>query len=119
MNQLQEVFNKVVTHLLTQKKQCVDAKGECVYRGKSGARCAVGCLIKDEFYSEDLEHNGVHSKIVSTALAQSGIDILNDSDLYCLLGHLQEIHDAGEHCDWEEELRALAIASGLEFGGIK
>jgi hypothetical protein len=54
MNML-EVFNKVEAHLLAQGVRSMKYLDMCAYRGAGGLRCAVGCLIKDEFYHESLE----------------------------------------------------------------
>lgn len=49
----QEVFTKVATHLLKQGRRALFAEKNgfrsCAYRGDNGTKCAVGCLIKDEF----------------------------------------------------------------------
>jgi hypothetical protein len=51
---LQETFDKVCVHLLTQLQKSVflDSNGSmaCAYRGPNGLKCAVGCLIPDELY---------------------------------------------------------------------
>lgn len=59
----QDIFNKVVTHLLTQNEMSVayrasgdpNIKGMCAYRGKDGLKCAVGCLIEDDEYLPIME----------------------------------------------------------------
>ena len=56
---LTDVFNKVVTHLLIQGKTSAEYGGNCRYRtfreDDTTLKCAVGCLISDSVYSEDLE----------------------------------------------------------------
>lgn len=57
----QEIFNKVVTHLITQGKPAEDSVGQCSYRTpdpedrSKTLMCAVGCLLSDDEYSEDIE----------------------------------------------------------------
>lgn len=51
---MQEVFNKVVRHLLTQKQKA-RVGTTCMYKTPEGLKCAVGCLIPDELYSQDIE----------------------------------------------------------------
>lgn len=52
----QEIFDTVVTHLFTQRKQAMDKRTDaCVYRARGGLKCAVGCLIPDKLYHRCLE----------------------------------------------------------------
>ena len=47
-NEMQTVFDRVATHLLTQNAQSLDiVDGECLYRGEDGKMCAAGCLLTD------------------------------------------------------------------------
>lgn len=68
----QEVFDKVVNHLLTQNQKSIDESSQCMYRGINGLMCAVGCLIPDEFYNKDLELKAADSIMVKEALSKSG-----------------------------------------------
>lgn len=61
---LQTSFNHVCLGLINAPQPSVyyDAVLEsdnCKYRGEQGTKCAVGHLIPDEFYSEDMEGLGV------------------------------------------------------------
>ena len=48
---LQEVFDRVASHLLTQSARSLLPDGSgCAYRGANGRMCAVGCLIADYEY---------------------------------------------------------------------
>ncbi len=49
------------------------ADDTCAYRSPDGKKCAVGILIKDEFYGPDLEGALVSSGCVLDALCMSGI----------------------------------------------
>ena len=96
MNQ-QEVFVKVANHLMAQKKTSTRS-GWCAYRGYDGLMCAVGCLIKDEHYSIELESRGVGCGSVRKALEASGIP---DTPVYYkLLSALQDIHDSVAPARW-------------------
>ncbi len=86
-----EIFDKVKTHLLTQNTRSVLPSGACAYRGTNGTMCAVGCLLKDEHYSEELESRPVRSQSVLVALNNSGI-VLDDLGL-SMLYELQRVHD--------------------------
>lgn len=58
----QEIFDKVVMHLFTQKRQA-GIHGKCYYRMTDQfgniLKCAIGCFIDDEDYTEDLESKPV------------------------------------------------------------
>ena len=55
MRTAQELFNEVVSHLRKQKKQSLSQHGYCMYRGEDGLKCAIGHLIPDERYHNDME----------------------------------------------------------------
>lgn len=76
----QETFDKVATHLITQRAASRDYSG-CRYRGPDGLKCAVGCLITDEYY-----HPGIEGLTVDS------LDFFEKSDIK-LLEDLQCVHD--------------------------
>lgn len=111
----QEVFDKVATHLLTQKKRSIDSKKGCLYRGPDGLKCAVGCLIPDEEYDPVME-------VGITALL-TGLDYLIGKPVVSslrehltLLTDLQLIHDAHEPLVWKEQLKKTARHFSLNAG---
>lgn len=116
----QEVFNTVVNHL---RKQGCKAKGHslseyedneiCAYRGMGGNKCAVGCLIKDEFYSPSLEGKAIGHYEVKDAVRKSIGDF--DSKTEWVLGKLQSIHDVQKPEDWEEDFVDAAEFFKLEM----
>lgn len=126
MNQ-QEIFNKVVTHLAQQGVQSIDINtrtdeyaGDCAYRGDNGAKCAVGCLILDQFYRPEIEGEFVTSVEVRNCLVES--EVLEKShteeqldDKLNLLGSLQRIHDANSPHSWKKAFTELAQKHGLEM----
>ncbi len=98
----QEVFDKVVEHLLTQNARSCAADQTCAYRGERGLMCAAGCLIPDDQYDESME----------------GIDWLklDLSDAHRdLIDNLQSVHDGIEVAYWKEHLRDVARDHKLEF----
>lgn len=114
---MQQIFDKVVTHLRTQKIPSIEA-GDCLYRGPNGLKCAVGALITDEAYKDSLEDLPVREKLVMEALVNSGVlyeECLKhdsvESDKIDLLADLQHLHDTcmfdGEEY-FEEELLKVA-----------
>lgn len=98
----QEIFDKVVTHLFTQKVKCVDDKGRCVYRF-NGLSCAAGCLIPDEEYNPSLEGTSINFLINDGTVLQN---YKNNSEI---IKKLQKIHDFMETNDKNEfDLKLLS-----------
>jgi len=105
MNAL-EIFNTVKTHLLQQNSQSLlenPNRKVCAYRGTEGRMCAVGCLIKDEYYDSGLERKRVRHPDVRKALGSSGISI-DDIMTRDLLFDLQAVHDTIPVSHWEVAL---------------
>lgn len=115
MSEEQKVFNRVARHLLRQGRRSVldSAVNGCAYQGKGGLKCAVGCLIKDEFYSLGIEGRAADYPYVLKALRRSGVGC--DS---ALLRDLQGIHDKVKPYRWPGALRALARCYGLNTSKV-
>ena len=103
----QQIFDKVATHLLTQGAKSMMGD-TCRYRGSNGAKCAVGCLIKDDHYDPILELRSSRSELVKEALIKSKVDIHTE-----LLVKLQYIHDHMQCVAWDSELQNLAKTYNL------
>lgn len=123
-NNMQKIFTKVATHMLTQMKRAETATGVCAYRGANGLMCAVGCLIPDELYSEDLERKSVlpllhyiekHNPHQVEAFVAVGINRSNAP----LLVRLQTIHDRFAARLWQDELTKAAKDFNLEMPNVK
>lgn len=114
----QEVFNKVVTHLSNQgeKAMFTDRHEEeiCKYR-LDNLKCAIGCLIQDEFYSPKLESHTVFSDLIKEALRKSGVDA--GIDLF-LLNRMQNIHDCSPIYRWPKDLKDLGKRYNLDVSLI-
>jgi hypothetical protein len=135
----QEVFNQVYEHLLDQGEVCTGPEG-CAYRGRDGNKpngksCAIGCLIADEHYSEDLESLTPQDIRIVEALKASGIvvDVLEtDSSNHggnkdgevqyysrtkspdvMFLWELQDIHDNTDPGYWQTKLKQFANEQAL------
>lgn len=111
---LQEVFDISARHLLTQMKKSeihTHFGTSCAYRGPEGRMCAVGPLIKDEFFSESLNATTVLSSCVEEALLDSGVpkEVLTSG----LLMNLQQVHDLHEPYDWKHYLKNVAKVYNL------
>lgn len=116
MMTLLEVFEKVRFHLLTQKSKSHVAPGLCVYRGSNGSKCAVGCLIKDEFYNPSFEGKACNHVTIVNALVASEVESYDKQMLRMLL-NLQDIHDNFDPEHWERLLTDFynAFFSSGEF----
>lgn len=114
---LQDIFNQVRNHLLKQNQKSTlqkpDRTSPCyAYRGKNGTMCAVGCLIADEEYKLEMDHQSLTS---IGMLQQIGLFPLLDNKKYNLLSCLQWLHDSYEPNKWEEKLLEVAIEFDLEW----
>lgn len=117
MPTLQETFDRVAKHLLTQNQKCADPEDStrCLYRGPNGLQCAAGCLIPEEMYREELENAPVDSKDyrgeqfspVGVILESLGYDT-------AFVQRLQDIHDTQCVSSWKDALECLAIEFGLD-----
>lgn len=107
----QEIFNTVVTHLRRQGVPA-EVEGNCGYRAQESDKspilmCAVGCLIKDEFYYEGLEGCCAYEQSVLEAVSLS-LDTDIDEDKQKLLTKLQQCHDVYEPYEWEDKFKQIA-----------
>lgn len=121
----QQIFDKVAAHLIKQNEpsrgvdQC---RYRCLYRGPNGKSCAVGCLIKDEYYSAALEGKGIRRPAVQEAVKMS-LDMTTRDffNVERLLSELQRVHDIAVFgCNdyasyWPKSLQKVATEFGLTF----
>jgi hypothetical protein len=113
MTTKQEVFTRVATHLLKQNAKSVASKSSrsCRYRGTNGLRCAIGALILDEAYSDDLEGHCASSDQVTEALRLSGVTRISNS----FLDTLQDVHDDHAPAVWRARLEIVAHEHKLKM----
>ena len=118
----QEIFDTVATHLLTQnaKALALGTKTVCRYRGAGGYKCAVGCLIPDELYSDSIEGGGVSGWAVQEVLVAANVITREETrgprlatDRLALLSELQIVHDTKFAENWKRALRGVADRFGL------
>lgn len=89
----QEIFDRVIAHLRKQGEPAFDDEGDCLYRTEINGRvlmCAVGCLIADEHYSENLEGKTIHDDVEVSEAVEASIGKVGS---WRLLGALQFAHD--------------------------
>ena len=108
----QAVFDKVVKHLLTQKRRSYGERG-CAYRSEDGAMCAVGCLISDKTYELGIEGQSSWDVRVLAALNSSGIP--THGAMKSLLRNLQVLHDRIAVIHWKTHLKNLAKQHNLTW----
>jgi hypothetical protein len=104
-----DVFNYVKQHLLNQNEKSVDPWSlSCYYRAQKEdgkvLMCAVGCLIDDNYYSDEFENSSPGDLRVKKAIESS---ITNWNYNVSLLSELQNIHDEYEPDNWSLKLEYL------------
>lgn len=110
----QEIFDRVVNHLLTQNKRAVDytlGYPKCMYRTNEGLKCAVGCLIPDDAYDPRMEGYGIRQLYTFGAF----LIIQGFADHILFLEELQSVHDGYPPTEWKDLLEEVAKRYGLEW----
>lgn len=102
----QEVFDTVARHLLTQNRKSVTGTGMCLYRCPSGAKCAAGVLIPDDFYHSKME------TLTWEVLVEKGWVPAEHRTLIRILQHIHDSQDI-QVSDWPERLRRFAEQRNL------
>ena len=101
----QEVFDQIVNHLLTQNEKCRDSKTYCRYKF-GNLKCAAGCLIADDEYSDRMEGYSWAQLIKNNTVP----------DVYAsLISDLQIIHDQFSVGNWKSGLEDCAKNNNLKF----
>lgn len=122
---LQEIFDTVASHLLTQNQRsvgywvkCEDSEESffndtsCAYRGQNGLKCAVGVLISDQDYSPQIEGESIRCLM---GTYQPNLDHLKRE----VIRTLQFIHDNHSPKDWGAKLKHVAKTYNLEYKGVE
>lgn len=119
----QQIYDKVKRHLIKQNARA-KTKGEyavCAYRAKDGKKCAIGCLLPDQYYAEEIEgtdvegtfgHSAEKKYLLWEILRKSGVD-LSEKRTLSLLSALQIVHDCHGVESWEMHLKKVAKRFGL------
>ena len=121
---LQEIFDFVGQHLLTQgKKAWIENYDEddeadyvCCMRTEEGLTCAVGCLCPPDLPRLN-EYNSAAGILKGYLGLPSLEQALSEEQIPQLvfLAHLQAIHDFYEVETWESHLRQLAQEYNLTY----
>lgn len=109
----QEIFDKVASHLLTQRERSASDNGACLYRGPRGLKCAAGFLIPDDIYTVDME--GENAEFVFTHFFK----LSAFREHVTLVLRLQAIHDNFGVDLWKDKLETLAKYEGISYDILK
>lgn len=95
---LQSIFTDAVIHLHKQGCKSMNLTGNCTYRGLNNTSCAIGGLIKEEFYNSTLEGLLASSEDVRDALYKSGYSLegsasWKEDPLLLLVKIQKQLHD--------------------------
>lgn len=113
-NPMQAAFDQVYRHLLSQAEPSADDALGCSYHADNGLKCAVGCLIDEQFYKAELEGHGADDPRVLAAVRAGGwLEGVPDREAERLLLALQHIHDNDDPDEWARYLELCARAHGL------
>lgn len=107
----QTAFNRSVRALRLQGKQSVNRTGYCLYRGPNTLKCAIGHLIPDRVYREEMENRNLFN------LCEEYPDLRRlfaDCD-FNFLAELQVIHDRTKPEGWEEKWECMALRWNLKM----
>lgn len=111
---LQRIFDDVSTHLMKQYKQCSAESEGCLYRDGNGNSCAIGGIIKEEFYNSSLERAPASHRKVLRMIANSGYGQTEDLELIDKeINGLQLIHDSFPEQQWFIRLHKYALDHSL------
>lgn len=106
----QQAFNKVWQHFVVEKNPpSINKKGDCLYRGPNGEKCAAGLFIPDDKYRRSMECRP--AECVADAM---GVD----TETAKFIRHLQACHDdASVHlrftAEMERRLKSVAARFNL------
>jgi hypothetical protein len=97
----QKIALEIVQHMAQQKTAAITPNDGCMYRTQDGKKCAIGGIIPDDLYSEEMEGKLIRGILVGfTELAQYfknkyGIDKEQEEHIL-LLNEFQSIHDTNK-----------------------
>jgi hypothetical protein len=107
-----DIYERVSTHLLTQRAVSEDDNGSCRLRSSNGRKCAIGSLIADELYRPEIEGIGISyyrnakDGTLLRALYASAVNAY-DPEIVELLIELEEVHDDFDVDEWPQLLTRL------------
>lgn len=114
----QQVFDQVARHMLTQNTKAINYLGVCKYRFRLNdntiIKCAVGFLIADDEYSQEME-----GKLYGSFSFNKFFGFKGEAPHLTLLRSLQNLHDKYPASTWKEELKQIATDFNLNTDILK
>jgi len=105
-------------HLAKQGEPCVDVVGgQCRYRNGDGLRCAVGALIPDDRYFDEMDTHEDGSGMTAKHLFDNHLEAVRDDCQQAdrsLVYRMQEIHDCVVPGGWKEACLQVAEQHRLD-----
>ena len=119
--EIQEIYDTIMKHLRDQNEKAEDNTG-CLYHTSDGLKCAVGCLIPDEFYNIDMEGYTLAGLMEDFSNVFEHIKIetkIKFSPQFKLLYDMQCIHDGDIYPNrgWIKEAKIVARKYNLQTNG--
>jgi hypothetical protein len=110
---LQQLYNYVARHLLSQKARAYDVTaGGCVLRDEAGRACAIGCLIAPGAFV-GVREDECSPRVRDAICEDLGVSMLYKQTL-CLLRDLRRVHDHYPVDLWPSYLQHVAAEHGLK-----
>lgn len=111
---IQEAFDKIATHLLTQDSKAMDGAGTCCYLTEEGLKCAIGCLIPEEKYDITMEGYGViELRELDYWMDELQLDDVDEETMMKFYTEMQETHDGFSEDEWLWRMGKIATKYGL------
>lgn len=114
----QQVFDQVARHLLTQNTKAINDLGVCKYRFRLNdntiLKCAVGFLIADDEYSQEIE-----GSLYGSYDFNEFFGFEEKAPHFYLLRRLQQLHDKHSVIIWKEKLKQIATDFNLNTDILK
>lgn len=117
--QKQGYFDKAVAGLKGQGYQrAIDPHyggSRCLYRGPNGTKCAVGHLIPDDVYTEEMDD----PTPLATVIQAIGVPCDSLDGVWSFFNDLQRAHDAGDEPTlMRSNLRDFAATYEIDAGCV-
>lgn len=112
---IQEAFDKIATHLLTQQEKALDGGNNCAYLTEEGLKCAIGCLIPEDKYDITMEGFGVREmRELDYWMDELHLDDVIEENMMNFYTEMQDTHDAWPVDEWPWRLKMVASDYGLD-----
>ncbi|WP_233867248.1 hypothetical protein [Paraburkholderia adhaesiva] len=122
----QALFDHIACHLILQDCVCrhVSPDGDvtCLYRDAQGRACAIGAIVPDSLYAQELEGRSLGNLIpfLSYTGPQAARMLAQFMERHLgLLAPLQGIHDTHPPSQWPDELSRHAWRLGLDTAALQ